>query len=40
VEVIDTWEMTVTPLEGTFEGRLTVELPGKPYVAARVRRCA
>jgi hypothetical protein len=40
VEVIDTWEMTVTPLEGTFEGRFTVELPGKPYVTVRVRRCA
>jgi hypothetical protein len=40
VEVIDTWDMTVTPLGGTFEGRFRVELPGKPYVAVRVRRWA
>jgi hypothetical protein len=40
VEVIDAWEMTVTLLEGTFEARFAVELPGKPYVAVRVRRCA
>ena len=38
VEVIDTWEMTTTPLGGSFEGRFRVELPGKPYLAVRVRR--
>jgi len=40
VEVIDTWEMTVTPLEGTFAGRFAVELPGRPYMAVRLRRWA
>ncbi len=36
VDVIDTWEMTATPLEGVFEGRFKVELPGKPCLAVRI----
>jgi hypothetical protein len=36
-EVIDTWEMTVTPIEGTFAGRSKVALPGKPYLAVRLK---
>jgi hypothetical protein len=36
VDVIDTWEMTVTALEGTFAGETVVALPGKPYIALRV----
>jgi hypothetical protein len=49
-EVLDTWNMTVTPVEGTFtlkklddyfygdaEGR-KIELPGKPYMAIRIKR--
>jgi len=38
IEVLDTWEMTVTRLPGTFTGRCAVALPGKPYQALRVRR--
>ncbi|MFT3828422.1 MAG: DUF5060 domain-containing protein [Opitutaceae bacterium] len=51
-EVIDTWEMTVTPVSGVFvtkkkdrysfvdvAGR-SVELPGKPGIALRIRRVA
>jgi hypothetical protein len=50
VEVLDTWEMTVTPVSGEFvvradsgyryrsEGERTVKLPGKPYMALRIRR--
>jgi hypothetical protein len=38
VEVVDTWEMTVTPLEGTFEGQFEIPLPGKPYLTVRIRR--
>ena len=38
IDVIDTWEMTITPLAGTFEGKCTVELPGKPHIALRIRR--
>jgi hypothetical protein len=36
IDVIDTWEMTVTPLSGVFHGSTTVSLPGKPYLAIRV----
>ena len=35
-DVIDTWEMTVETL-GTFEGRASIELPGRPGLALRVR---
>jgi len=50
VDVINTWNMTITPVEGEFvtkkkdnyhfvdeKGRV-VPLPGKPYIAARIRR--
>jgi len=50
VDVLDTWAMTITPLDGEFvtkkkdnyhfvdeKGR-TVPLPGKPYMAVRIRR--
>lgn len=37
VEIIDTWEMTVTQA-GTFRGKFRVELPGKEYQAIRIRR--
>jgi hypothetical protein len=48
-ELLDTWAMTVTPVEGVFEakpvGRYvytcenipTIRLPGKPYMAIRLR---
>jgi hypothetical protein len=52
VDVIDTWDMTITPADGEFvtkkkdnyhyvdeKGR-TVPLPGKPYMAVRIRRVA
>jgi hypothetical protein len=50
VEVIDTWAMTVTLVEGVFEARpadrylyacathAKVLLPGKPYLALRIRK--
>jgi hypothetical protein len=49
-EVLDTWNMTVTPVEGEFriiadttyryhaEGRRTIPLSGKPYMAIRIKR--
>jgi hypothetical protein len=49
-EIIDTWEMTITPVEGVFEvepqgrylcvtrGDDTISLPGKPYIALRIRK--
>ena len=50
VEIIDTWNMTITPLEETFEieklnryrfadkKRRQIEFPGKPYMAMRIIR--
>jgi hypothetical protein len=40
VDVIDTWEMTVETLPGVFEGRFTVKLPGREYMAVRLRRAS
>ncbi len=37
-DVIDTWEMTIAPVEGVLEGECRVDLPGKPYMALRLRR--
>ncbi len=36
VEIIDTWEMTIVPLQKTFSGRSMIDLPGKPYIAVRI----
>ena len=36
VEVIDTWNMTITPLQKKFSGRSLIELPSKPYMALRI----
>lgn len=36
-EIIDTWNMTVTPA-GTHTGRFTLELPRREYMAVRLRR--
>jgi hypothetical protein len=38
IETIDAWEMTITPLEGTYSGRCEIPLPGKPYIALRIRK--
>jgi hypothetical protein len=50
VEVIDTWAMTITPVKGDFTAtakgqylltcadRPTVKLPGRPYMALRIRK--
>lgn len=37
VEVIDTWEMTVKSL-GKMKGKLHIDLPGKEYMAVRIKR--
>ncbi|MFI6252185.1 DUF5605 domain-containing protein [Streptomyces sp. NPDC051016] len=37
VEVIDTWNMTITEVPGSHEGTVTVTLPGRPYLAVRLR---
>jgi hypothetical protein len=50
IEIIDTWDMTVTPVEGIFTTKnkdgynlkdaydRSVTLPGKPYMALRLKR--
>lgn len=38
IELIDTWQMTITPLPGTFSGSCRVELPGKPFMALRIQK--
>jgi hypothetical protein len=38
IELIDTWQMTITPLPGTFSGSCRVDLPGKPYMALRIQK--
>jgi hypothetical protein len=38
VEVIDTWNMTVETLPGVYEGSFRVDLPGRQYMAVRLRR--
>ncbi len=52
VEILDTWNMTVTPVEGSFkivtdavyryraEGHPSIKLPGKPFIALRITRLA
>ena len=37
IDIIDTWEMTLTTLPASYEGAVEIELPGKPYIAARMR---
>jgi hypothetical protein len=37
VEIIDTWNMTITNA-GTFKGKFKLQLPGKKYIAIRVRK--
>jgi hypothetical protein len=38
VELIDTWNMTITPQDGTFEGKFRIDLPSKPYYALRIQK--
>jgi hypothetical protein len=37
-EIIDTWDMTITPLQKKFSGRSLIELPAKPYIAIRITK--
>ncbi|WP_028552610.1 DUF5605 domain-containing protein [Paenibacillus sp. UNC451MF] len=37
IEMIDTWNMTVTKLDGEYSGLCRIEMPGKPYIAIRAR---
>jgi hypothetical protein len=37
-DVLDTWEMTVSPVEGVFHKKCSINLPGKPFMAVRIVR--
>ena len=38
VDVIDTWNMTINELPGTFEGDFRLGLTGRSYIAVRMRK--
>lgn len=38
IERIDTWEMTVEKLPGTYSGSIRIDLPGRQYIAVRMKR--
>jgi hypothetical protein len=40
IEIIDTWDMKITSVEGSFSGKFELELPGKPYTALRITSVA
>jgi uncharacterized protein DUF5605 len=37
-ELIDTWEITITPIQGTFSGKFDLPLPDKHCMAVRIRK--
>lgn len=37
IDVIDTWNMTVTPTGKVYSGKCIVELPDNPYMALRIK---
>jgi len=37
-DVIDPWSMSVTRLDGVYQGKSQLKLPGKPYLAVQFRR--
>ena len=36
IDIIDTWEMTIHTLDGSFSGKCRINLPGKPHMALRI----
>jgi hypothetical protein len=38
VDIIDTWNMTIEELPGTYEGDFRIEMPGRIYMAVRMRK--
>jgi hypothetical protein len=37
-DVIDPWNMTITPVEGVHQAKFQLKLPGKPYMAVQFRK--
>lgn len=38
IELIDTWNMTIHKLPGTYSGGITIDMPEKQYMAVRMKR--
>lgn len=38
VDILDTWNMTVETMPGTYTGTVRVDLPGRQFMAVRLRR--
>jgi len=38
VDIIDTWNMTINELDSTYKGQFRIDLPGKQYIAVRMRK--
>ena len=38
IEVIDTWNMTITAVDGSFSGFTEIKMPGRPWMAVRIKR--
>lgn len=38
VDIIDTWNMTITPFAGNVSGRIKVKIPRQKYMAVRIQR--
>jgi len=34
-DLSDPWEMSIAPVAGTFAGKFTMKMPGKPFLAIR-----
>ena len=39
-DLLDPWEMTTTPFDGSYRGKFSLKLPGKPYLAIRFQKTA
>ena len=37
-EIIDPWQMTITAVPGTHQGKFVLRLPGRPHLAVRFRK--
>ncbi len=37
-DIIDPWNMTITPIPGTFQGKFTLTLPAQPFQAVRFQK--
>jgi hypothetical protein len=37
IDIIDTWDMTITQVPGTHTGTVRIDLPARPYIALRLQ---